>query len=89
MFNCKACIEKDKRIADLKESLAYLQSVHTGMVLPSYRMDDQAKTLATRQANYAMDGAGSPELEQKTDPNPPEYYANVQRESVAMLTGTY
>lgn len=82
MFKCKVCLEKDKRISDLKEMLNHQNKTLTGMISPTY---GQA---LTKEVNLALDGAGTEQLEM---PSPEELkeISEIELQQIQMLSGNY
>jgi hypothetical protein len=80
VFSCKRCLEKDKRIEDLKQDITFLRS----MLSPNF------SNALNLEANKILEGAGLPIIEM-SEPSEPKTKENVslQREAISILTGNY
>lgn len=73
MFSCKACVEKDKRIGDLKDEITHLrQMVHPSATPVSVQV-------MQREVDSILSG----------EPVMVEHYNSVDNEASALLTGMY
>lgn len=76
MFQCKCCLEKDKRISDLKEQLVHQNSLVKSVIVPNYGTDK-----VNQEMQYALAGEGAPKNT--------ENLSEVEQQAIAMLTGSY
>lgn len=74
MLSCKCCLEKDKRIADLKTQLESQNALIKAVVAPA-----QHQLEVGREMQYALEGQGSPK----------EPLSEAEQQAIAMLTGSY
>lgn len=81
MFNCKVCLEKEKRISELKEQISYFKEVlHPKDTRVTYVPPQSA------EEDVLLAGGGQEEV---TLPQDQIESAEVLAEREAMLSGTY
>lgn len=77
LFRCKCCAEKDKRIEDLKEQLMHQNSLVKAVIVPPSRSEDKVN----QELQFALGGEGAPKNV--------EVLSEVEKQAIAMLTGSY
>jgi hypothetical protein len=81
---CKICIEKEQRIAELKEQVSYFKTVlHPEPTMKKYEME----------TDFVMDGGGREQLatpiSQEAQAKIDEQIQAIQEEQDKILSGTY